>query len=211
MTGQHMPGRDQGQLEVHGSKRLRTWTKLDATANAGDHWLLTSERVDFKRGEVVIVTGSERPGTTSDGSGDDFSLYGMEEMTVDSVSADGFNVSFTAPLRFTHRSEIVTIEGRVIDMRVEIGLLTRNVVIQGDNDTSTGELFGVHTIAFMSGIYHMENAEIRRCGQAFNFGRYCTHSHMAGDMRSSYVKANSIHHSFQRAVTTHDTRNWEVS
>jgi hypothetical protein len=211
MTGQHMPGRDQGQLEVHGSKRLRTWTKLDATANAGDHWLLTSERVDFKRGEVVIVTGSERPGTTMDGSGDDFSLYGMEEMTVDSVSSDGFNVSFTAPLRFTHRSEIVTIEGRVIDMRVEIGLLTRNVVIQGDNDTSTGELFGVHTIAFMSGIYHMENAEIRRCGQAFNFGRYCTHSHMAGDMRSSYVKANSIHHSFQRAVTTHDTRNWEVS
>lgn len=45
---------------------------------------------------------------------------------------------------------------------------------------------------------------------AYNFGRYCTHSHRGGNMEGSYVKANSIHHSFQRAVTTHDTRNWEV-
>ena len=33
---------------------------------------------------------------------------------------------------------------------------------------------------------------------------------MAGNMITSYVKANSIHHSYQRAVTTHDTNNWEV-
>ena len=41
-------------------------------------------------------------------------------------------------------------------------------------------------------------------------GRYCTHSHKAGSMEGSYVKANSIHHSYQRACTTHDTWNWEV-
>jgi hypothetical protein len=209
MTGEHLPGRHQGQLEIHGSKRLRTWTKLDVTAEAGQMHLVTAEPVDFKNGEIVIVTGSERPNGDEAG-GDDFTLYGMEELTVDFVSADGYNVTFTTPLRFTHRSEIVTIEGRTIDMRVEIGLLSRNVIIQGDDYFSDSELFGVHTIAFLSGIYHMENAEIRRCGQAFNFGRYCTHSHMAGDMRGSYVKANSIHHSYQRAVTTHDTNNWEV-
>lgn len=145
------------------------------------------------------------------GGGFDLSSnYGLEELTVLSVSSDGYNVSFTSPARFTHRSEIVTIEGRVVDMRVEIGLLSRNVIIQGD-DGSDADLYGVHTIAFMSGIYRMENAEIRRCGQAFNFGRYCTHSHMAGNMITSYVKANSIHHSYQRACTTHDTNNWEVS
>ena len=31
-----------------------------------------------------------------------------------------------------------------------------------------------------------------------------------GFMEGSYVKANSIHHSYQRAVTTHDTQHWEV-
>lgn len=29
-------------------------------------------------------------------------------------------------------------------------------------------------------------------------------------MEGSYVKANSIHNSFQRACTTHDISNWEV-
>lgn len=212
MTGQHMPGRDQGQLEVHGQKRLRTWTKLNETAVEGQTWLITSEPVDYRAGEKVILTGSERPGSNGmdETSRDDFTLYGMEEMTILSTSADGRNVSFTTPLRFTHRSEWVTVEGRTVDLRVEIGLLSRNVIIQGDDISSDGELFGVHTISFMSGIYRMENAEVRRCGQAFNFGRYCTHSHMAGDMRGSYVKANSIHHSYQRAVTTHRTNHWEV-
>jgi hypothetical protein len=215
-SGEHLPGRLQGQLEIHGQKRLRTWTKLEATANAGDDFILTSEPVDFKAGEIVVLTGSERPG--SYGSGDmsvdaqeyydDFAYYGMEELTVLDV-IDALRVVFTTPLRFTHVSKIVTIEGRVVDMRVEVALLSRNVIIQGD-EHSTGQLFGVHTVSFMSGIYRMENAEVRRCGQAFNVGRYCTHSHMAGNMHSSYVKANSIHHSFQRAVATHDTHNWEV-
>lgn len=120
------------------------------------------------------------------------------------------NVTFTRPLAYDHHSEIVEVEGRVIDMRCEIGLLSRNVVIQGSEDNSDDQLFGVHTVAMMSGVYRIENVELRRCGQAFNFGRYCTHSHKGGDMEGSYVKANSIHHSFQRAVAIHDTSNWEV-
>lgn len=98
----------------------------------------------------------------------------------------------------------------MIDLRCEVALLTRNVVIQGDEAKSDGQLFGVHNVAMMSGIFRIENVEVRRCGQAFDFGRYCTHSHRGGDMEGSYVKANSIHHSYQRAVTTHDTDNWEV-
>ena len=196
--GDHLPSRYMGQLEVHGAKRLRTWTKVNETCYAGSNFLITSEPVDFKPGDRVIVTGSEMTGLT-----------GYDDMIV-LETIDNHNVTFTTALKYTHRSEVVTIEGRVIDLRVEIGLLTRNVVIQGDNEMSDGQIFGVHTIAMLSGIYHMENAEIRRCGQAFNFGRYCTHSHMAGDMEGSYVKANSVHHSYQRTTTTHDTDNWEV-
>ena len=164
---------------MHGRKRLRTWTKLSTTAYSGQSWLLVSEPVDFKSGEKVILTGSERPGSTMGGGFDASSNYGLEELTVLSTSSDGLNVTFTTALRFTHRSEIVIVEGRTVDMRISIGLLSRNVVIQGDDVHSDGDLFGVHTIAFMSGIYRMENAEIRRCGQAFNFGRYCTHRYVS--------------------------------
>eukprot|EP01036_Dinobryon_divergens_P027890 gene27890-36744_t len=203
-NGIHQTGRYVGQLEIHGQKRLRTWTKVNTTAFAGNNWLITSEPVDFKAGEIVILTGNEVPDC-----GKYANCYGFEELVV-AATYDRTNVTFTTPLAYDHRSEVVEVLGKTIDMRCEIGLLTRNVIIQGSADNSDGQLFGVHTVAMQSGIYRMENAEIRRCGQAFNFGRYCTHSHKAGDMEGSYVKANSIHRSFQRAVTTHDTNNWEV-
>ena len=202
-TGAHQSGRYVGQLEVHGQKRLRTWTFVNTTAFAGNNWLITSEPVDFKAGESVILTNSEIP------SGQFINGFGYEELVV-AETRNGHNVSFTTPLLYDHRSEIIEIHGWTIDMRCEIGLLSRNIIIQGSNDTSDGQLYGAHTVAMMSGIYRIENTEFRRCGQAFNFGRYCSHSHRGGNMEGSYVKANSIHHSYQRAVTTHDTDNWEV-
>jgi hypothetical protein len=51
----------------------------------------------------------------------------------------------------------------------------------------------------------LENAELRRCGQAGVLGRYCSHFHMSGMLEGSYIKSNSIHHSFQRAITVHGT------
>ena len=202
-TGAHTSGRNHGQLEIHGQKRIRTWTKVAATATAGTFTVITSEAVDFKAGESVILTGTNNPDCKKY-----LNCFGYEELVIKS-NYRGFNLTFTTPLAYDHESQIVTIEGRTVDMRCEIGLLSRNVIIQGDAN-SDGQLFGVHTVAMMSGIYRIENAEIRRCGQSFNFGRYCTHSHKGGDMQGSYVNANSIHHSYQRAVTIHDTNNWEV-
>jgi hypothetical protein len=52
----------------------------------------------------------------------------------------------------------------------------------GDDDTSVGQMFGVHTVVMHNGIYRIENVEVRKCGQAFNLGRYCTHGHHAMNM-----------------------------
>ncbi len=65
-AGQHFPGRDQGQMEIHGAKRLRTWTKLNETAVPGQNYIITSEPVDYADGETVILTGNEVPGMRSD-------------------------------------------------------------------------------------------------------------------------------------------------
>ncbi|CAE7562181.1 PKHD1L1, partial [Symbiodinium sp. KB8] len=106
----------------------------------------------------------------------------------------------TRPFAFEHRADVFHGERlghSAADMRGEVGLLTRNIVIQGD-EHSTAQDFGAHTMAMGGGVYRVENAEFRRCGQSFLLGRYCTHAHMAGRFDRSYVKANSIHHSFQR-------------
>ena len=85
---------------------------------------------------------------------------------------------------------------------VQVGLLTRNVVIQGDA-ASDAQLYGVHTMAMQSGSYRVENSEVRNCGPSGVLGRYCTHFHMVGSRPDAYVRHNSVHRSYQRVVSVH--------
>lgn len=48
--------------------------------------------------------------------------------------------------------------------------------------------------------------EFTKCGQPRIVGRYCIHFHMAGDIPNSYVKGNSVHHSYARILTIHGIR-----
>jgi len=72
----------------------------------------------------------------------------FEELVV-AGNIGNHNISFTTTLQYTHGSEIYYIEGKKVDLRIEIGLLSRNIVVQGDNDRSDGQLYGVHTVAMM--------------------------------------------------------------
>ncbi len=68
-------------------------------------------------------------------------------------------------------------------MRAEVGLLTRNIKVQG-NDQSVADRYGSHMM--MNGkrdqglVASFSYAEITNCGQPKIIGRYCTHFHMAG-------------------------------
>ena len=52
-------------------------------------------------------------------------------------------------------------------------------------------------------IGRIENIEVRNAGQAFRLGRYPIHFHMIGTVRRSYCRSNSVHHTFNRAITIH--------
>jgi hypothetical protein len=149
-----------GVIEVHGRPRLRSWTKVAVSAEPGDRTITTAEPVDFGVGDVLIITASER------GAG----MTQTEEITVESVvSPTTFTI--TAPLRFRHRVGWYTHPGFApVDMRVEVGLLSRNVVLQGD-DKSPAQLYGVHVMALHGAMLHLSGTEVRRCGQAFVLGR----------------------------------------
>ena len=145
-SGFYLPGKDTGQLELHGKVRLRTWTKLAKTAYAGQNYFITSEKVDFAPGESLILTGTDTPTNIYSADG-----FGIDQVTV-LLNTDGYKIYVTTPLNFTHRSEVVTIDGRVVDLRGEVGLLSRNIIVQGDQG-SDSQLFGVHNVAMMSGIF----------------------------------------------------------
>jgi len=189
-----------GHLDIHGRPRIRSWCKIGLDAVPGSRDLHTAEDVDWGVGDRLVVT----PSSTN--------YRHAEELEVAEVVGPR-HVRLKEPFLRLHRSQII--DGSPyghsdVDMRAAVGLLSRNVVIQGD-EGSRAQYFGAHTMAMNGGIYRIENAEIRECGQGFILGRYCTHHHMSGAIAArSYVSSNSIHHSNQRIATIHGTRYYTV-
>merc|ERR1719414_1132205 len=133
-------------------------------------------------------------------------------------------VSVRGDLYYTHFGEMY----RGVDMRAEVGLLTRNVVIRGEmgdhcSDESEAcqalgfDNFGGHTVA-LEGFarYNIEGAEVTNMGQMSVLGRYPIHFHMCRDSTDAdgnrpIVRSNSIHHCFSRCVTVHATHGLDIT
>jgi len=257
----------------------RTWTRLAASVEAdcvndvcsatGDGTLVldggTDDALylDWRAGDkIVIASSSLMP--------DDF-----DEVTIKTVTQTATRTTITydkelTPLRYDHLG--VVIEGdtlnevtnytgdvswdvtkassaQLLDHRAEVGLLTRNVVVQGDDlseDNQFGAVIMTHNhgyhdsvvgraadpsgwindptgessphhagmnaghMAVMKSVMHVVRVEVRQAGQAFRLGRYPIHFHMQGDSDLSRIEGNSIHHTYNRALTVHGSHGVNV-
>nr|XP_011769221.1 cell surface hyaluronidase isoform X2 [Macaca nemestrina] len=120
--------------------------------------------------------------------------------------------------QFLHMGEII--DG--VDMRAEVGILTRNIVIQGEVEESCYaenqcqffdyDTFGGHVMIMKNFTsVHLSYVELKRMGQQ-QMGRYPVHFHLCGDVdykggyrHATFVDGLSIHHSFSRCITVHGT------
>ena len=203
----------QGSLELHGQKKMPAWTKLSATASVGDNSITVSGPVNWKAGDQIVVASSSlRP-------------QDAEEAFIVSVSDLGsgnVRIDLDRSLQFTHLGVVATVAGRQIDMRAEVGCLSRNVVIRGDDDHTLAQKYGPHIhmhdhrtgnclesrvddCGVSETFMRLSDVEMRNCGQSSRLGRYCIHFHMHGDASRSYLRGNAVHHSFHRAVAIHGT------
>ncbi|KAK3105256.1 hypothetical protein FSP39_020921, partial [Pinctada imbricata] len=93
-----------------------------------------------------------------------------------------------------------------VDMRAEVGLLTRNIVIE--SEVEEGENNGGH-VKFLMNFkqVRVEGVELTKLGDPIELGRYPLHYHMCLDIGAtgSYLRQNSIHHTFIRCTTIHGT------
>ena len=190
----------EGLLDIHGTPRSHTWTVLDSTAAIGDTSIVVQGAVDWVAGEQIVIAST------------DHDHYQSESRTIASVAKNSpssglTTITFDDALVNRHYADIQGIEDQVFEMRAEVGLLTRNVVIQGD-DQSQKLQYGAHIMAHGhsgddSSIVRISYTEVRQAGQAYNMARYPIHLHLIGNVRESYVLGNAIHHTYNRAVTIH--------
>uniref|UniRef100_A0A667XXB2 hyaluronoglucosaminidase n=1 Tax=Myripristis murdjan TaxID=586833 RepID=A0A667XXB2_9TELE len=144
----------------------------------------------------------------------DYSMHQAEEFTL--LPCSQF-VSKAVP--YSHVGEIV--DG--VDMRAEVALLSRNILVYGEMENScygnnacqfyNHDTFGGHIkiLGNFSSV-HLSHVELKNMGQQGVKGRYPLHFHLCGDVdqkggywEPTYVDGLSIHHSFSRCLTVHAT------
>uniref|UniRef100_A0A671VVW0 Cell migration inducing hyaluronidase 2 n=1 Tax=Sparus aurata TaxID=8175 RepID=A0A671VVW0_SPAAU len=142
------------------------------------------------------------------------------------TTVDGVGFSVTAysewkngKPQYNHFGEIV--DG--VDMRAEVALLSRNILIYGEMENScygnnacqfyNHDTYGGHVKIFGNfSSVHLSHVELKNMGQQGEKSRYPLHFHMCGDVdqrggyrEPTYVDGLSIHHSFSRCLTIHAT------
>ncbi|XP_069120731.1 cell surface hyaluronidase-like [Argopecten irradians] len=167
----------------------------------------------WKEGDKLLLTST------------DFDLEKAEEATVVSC-ADCTEKQVKVALlpRHMHYGDIEL----NVDMRGEVALLSRNILIEGamknfcpleneNCDTYKYDTFGGH-VKVIKGFkdVHIEGVELYHMGKQTDLGHYPLHFHMCYDVDGDeypnppYLRENSIHSTFARCVTVHGTHGLTV-
>ncbi|KAK3083547.1 hypothetical protein FSP39_025202 [Pinctada imbricata] len=163
---------------------------------------LVDEPRGWKAGDRIFVTST------------DYDWQQVEERTLMSCpTCTATQIKVDKPFEYEHFGEIV----KNVDMRAEVGLMTRNILIRGE--VSKDQTNGGH-VKFLKGFksVRVEGVELTKMGQPMKLGRYPLHYHMCDNLTDStmyptpsYIRKNSIHHTQFRCLTIHGTHGAHVT
>jgi len=210
---------DGGQIDMHGSPRV-SWTKLEAV-NGDD--ITVVDPVDWQDDDEILVTRSKFISRDEEVIMPQSEAVTILKMKSDRVMQLKRPAPSVMPLSHPHHAGAPTEytrpgDGRTwwLDERAEVGLLTHNVRIEGDQQSSATEQ-GAH-VMFMkehccttAGRGRISNVQMRRMGQKQQLGKYPVHWHMVVDEgQGQYLRSSSICESYNRAITVHGSNYVEV-
>jgi G8 domain len=184
-----------GTVELHGQPVAKSWTRLTADLAAGQRTLALAEAPGWQAGDQVVLATASR----------DQSHYSLGEIE----SINGQSITLKAGTRYAHIGQRQQVAPDIaVDTRSAIGLLTRNIVIQGDTNSYTSKVGG-HAM-FMTGTANttvqIAGVEFRAMGQHNQLGRYPVHFHiMERGCSGCYIKDSTVRDSVQRGIVVHDS------
>jgi len=175
-----------GTLNLHGD-RSNSWTKLAATAPAGSTSIEVSNAGGWRKGDVIVLAST------------DFDPHQAERRTIAGIS--GNTVTLDSKLEYMHYGKITF----GVDERGEVGMLSRNILVQASPDADK-TLFGGHIMAMAGSRMYVSGVELNRMGQNMHLARYPIHWHLVGDAgKGQYIRNSAIHDTYSRCVTVHGT------
>jgi cell migration-inducing and hyaluronan-binding protein len=179
-----------GTLNLHGN-RTNSWTKLSKTAEAGSNSIEVLNAAGWRAGDMIVLAST------------DFDPHQAERRTISAIR--GNTITLDKKLDYMHFGKI-TFD---VDERGEVGMLSRNIVIQASPDADQ-TLFGGHIMAMTGSKMFVDGVELNRMGQNMHLARYPIHWHLIGDAQGQYIKNSAIHDTYSRCVTVHGTNYLDV-
>ena len=195
-----------GTFDMHGAERQHTWTELATTVEKGKNQITLNVKTDWSVGEEIVIA----PTDFDRDHAETFKITGVDNSGTKSVLTLNTTTTYkhySGSTSFTANNANGVAMTKTLEMRAEVGLLTRNILYKGADDDSIVKQYGAHIMLHSPGDNSLTGkisyVELTQVGQAFNLGRYPIHFHMIGRVDSSYIKGNSIHHTYNRACTLH--------
>jgi cell migration-inducing and hyaluronan-binding protein len=179
-----------GTLNLHGD-RTNSWTKLAKTAEKGSTSIQVADAKGWRVGDQIVLAST------------DFDAHQAERRTISGIK--GNTITFDTKLEYMHFGKITY----GVDERGEVGMLTRNIVIQASPDAEK-TMFGGHVMAMVTSKMYVSGVEFNRMGQNMHLARYPIHWHLVGDAQGQYIQNSSIHDTYSRCVTVHGTNDVRV-
>ncbi|XP_065660201.1 fibrocystin-L isoform X2 [Hydra vulgaris] len=206
-----------GNLSMFGSPHKVHWTRLNETMQKNAQFLSVIDKTDWVVGDLILVTTST------------FEPRQAEKFTIIAVFDDGRRFKVDTPSQYTHTASLHSINGRNFSMSAKVGLLSRNIIIEGANEPKgsvTNDGFGCRVLVgkyTQDGITSVGKArisevEFRSCGQLGYADSYDPRYALAflniddaTDENPSFVKGSSFHDGYNMGIGVYGTNNLVIS
>ena len=191
-----------GTIHIHGKPLGVTWTFLESTAQAGDSSITLAQEVDWRVGDqIVIAPTSQNPAEA-------------ERRTITGKS--GKVLMLDSALAFKHFAGEIDPQDpesrdRPFSLRAEVGLLSRNVRIQGDSSSAQSKHGAVVIVAGQNQAEgRFSFVEFARCGQVHDDNPAPLNFHLMRRAPTSYQKHCSVHGSYNRGVNINESMQLDI-
>ena len=189
-----------GELILHGLPPEKTWTRLEETATAGSDTIRVVDSVDWKEGDRIVITSTSFEAKQSE-------VFEIVEVSDNEITLDG-------SLTFDHIVDSGSQFALSYSISAEVGLLTRNIVIEnGQSDVADEEAFGCRVLVgsyfddqfFYSGSAQINGVEFSGCGQrgyteSFDPRFSLAFLTIGSQGYASYVTNSSFHDGYNTAI-----------
>mmetsp|Transcript_20181 Transcript_20181/g.37625 ORF Transcript_20181/g.37625 Transcript_20181/m.37625 type:complete len:2913 (-) Transcript_20181:48-8786(-) len=178
-----------GTLELNGKNRLRTWTCLERTVEAGSSTLVIRDEVDWTVGEVIVVASTS---------------FESSDAEVRTISArNGREITVSEVFKRSHYAATEVYDDKTMEVRAEVGLLSRNIRVRGSEqglDQDHGVILFSSSGVGLEAVTRIAYVEVSNSGQVNSPDRFSINLWYKCNASKSFVKGCSIHNSFSRGI-----------